>query len=166
MDSDDFRKAMRDVKPIGGPRRVSLRGPSPKPVARQRHLDELAALEESLGPLTPEDALDTGEELVYVREGLSRQVLRKLRRGHWAIQGVLDLHGMTREEAVPAVAEFLRHCRAHGKRCVRIVHGKGLGILKAKLRKWLPKREEVLAFCQAPAREGGSGALLVLLSKS
>jgi len=163
MASDEFRKAVSDVEPIEHPRRVSLKGPKPGPVAVQRHRDNAAALQESLGPISTDDALDTGEELVYLREGLSRQTLRKLRRGHWAIEDALDLHGMTREQAAAAMAGFLQQCLARGRRCVRIVHGKGTGVLRAKLGKWLPKREEVLAFCQAPAREGGSGAVLVLL---
>ncbi|HTL26981.1 MAG TPA: Smr/MutS family protein, partial [Burkholderiales bacterium] len=112
---------------------------------------------------------DSGEELVYLREGYSRQVLRRLRRGHWVVQDSLDLHGMTWQLAAEAVAQFLKENAASGARCVRIVHGKGRGsknrepVLKAKLRLWLPRREEVLGFCQAPAAHGGGGALLVLL---
>lgn len=167
---DEFRKAVRDVKPLERPRRIAPRTPAPRPVAVQRRRDELAVLEESLaGPVSIEDALDSGEELAYLREGLSRQVLRRLRRGHWVIQDALDLHGLTWSQAAVSVAQFLRECSARGARCVRIVHGKGLRsrnrepVLKGKLRKWLPLRQEVLAFCQAPAAEGGSGALLVLL---
>jgi DNA-nicking Smr family endonuclease len=100
---------------------------------------------------------------------MARQVLRRLRRGHWVIQEGLDLHGLNRDEAAVAVAAFLSRCAARGLRCVRIVHGKGLGspnrepVLKARLRNWLPRRQDVLAYCQAPASDGGSGALLVLL---
>ena len=116
-----------------------------------------------------DDALESGEELVYLREGLSRQILRRLRRGHWVVQDDLDLHGMNRAQAAISVAEFLRRCALHGRHCVRIVHGKGLGspnrepVLKHKLRNWLVMRDEVLAFCQAPQAHGGSGAVLVLL---
>ena len=164
MTSDEFRKAVADVKPLKRPKRVALGVPAPAPVARQHRRDELAALAESLeGPLSIDDALETGEELSYLREGMARETLRKLRRGHWSIQDGIDLHGMTRDQASAVVVEFLEQCLARGLRCVRIVHGKGLGILKAKLRKWLPQREEVLAYCQAPANDGGSGALLVLL---
>jgi DNA-nicking Smr family endonuclease len=163
-DHDEFRKAVGDVKPLARHKRAELRRPAPAPLPQQRRRDEAAALAESLqGPLAPEDALETGEELSYLRAGLARETLRKLRRGHWAVQAYVDLHGHTRAEAAEAVVAFLDDCLARHLRCVRIVHGKGLGILKAKLGKWLPRREEVLAFCQAPAREGGGGALLVLL---
>ncbi|MEO8145888.1 MAG: Smr/MutS family protein [Betaproteobacteria bacterium] len=164
MTSDEFRKAVAGVKPLKRPKRVVLKGTAPAPVARQHRLDELAALAESLqGPLSPEDALETGEELSFLRDGMARETLRKLRRGQWAVQDGVDLHGLTRDQATAAVVDFLDECLARGLRCVRIVHGKGLGILKARLGKWLPLREEVLAYCQAPANDGGSGALLVLL---
>ena len=166
----DFRDAVADVEPLARTERHAPTVPPPPPVPLQSRRDELAALAESLhGPISIDDALDSGEELVYLREGLSRQVLRRLRRGHWVVQDSLDLHGMNRVSAAEAVAEFLRSSAARGIRCVRIVHGKGRGsmnrepVLKAMLRKWLPRRDEVLGFCQAPAAHGGGGALLVLL---
>ena len=162
--SDEFGKAVAGVKPLKRQNRVALKAAAPAPVPHQHRRDEAAALAESLaGPLSIDDALDTGEELSYLREGMARETLRKLRRGHWAIQDGIDLHGLTRDQAAAIMVDFLNQCLARGRRCVRIVHGKGLGILKAKLRKWLPQRDEVLAYCQAPANEGGSGALLVLL---
>ena len=171
-DDDEFRRATRDVEPLPAPRRVRLSGPAVPPVPKQTRRDERAVLEESLrGPRSVDDAIESGEELVFLREGLSRQILRKLRRGHWVVQDDLDLHGMNRVQAAASVAEFLRRCRARRLRCVRIVHGKGLGsrnrepVLKGKLRKWLALRDEVLAFCQAPAADGGAGAVLVLLKE-
>ena len=168
-DDDDaalFRAAVGDAVPLRAPkRRVHAdRGAPPVPV--QSLLDEHSALAESRsGRLDPE----VEDEASFLREGLSRQVLRKLRRGHWVVQDDLDLHGLTRAEARAAVAGFLRESVRCARRCVRIVHGKGLGsknrepVLKGKVRAWLAQREEVLAFCQAPATHGGSGAVLVLL---
>jgi DNA-nicking Smr family endonuclease len=164
MTSDEFRRAVADVKPLKRPKRVALKARAPAPVPHQRKRDEAAVLAESLeGPLSAEEAFETGDELSFLREGMAQETLRKLRRGHWAIQGGIDLHGMTRKQASAVVVEFLEHCLSRGLRCVRIVHGKGLGILKAKLGKWLPQREEVLAYCQAPANEGGGGVVLLLL---
>jgi DNA-nicking Smr family endonuclease len=170
---EDFRRALVGVKPLSKPRRVPPRRDPPEPVPHQTRSDERAALAESLsGPISLDDAMDSGEELVFLRDGLSRQVLRKLRRGHWVVEENLDLHGMNRLEAAASVAEFLRHCVLRRVRCARIVHGKGLGsrnrepVLKGKLRKWLAQRDEVLAYCQAPATQGGGGALLVLLKSA
>jgi DNA-nicking Smr family endonuclease len=170
MADDDFRKAVADVRPLKPVRRATPAKPPALPVPVQTLRDERAALVESIErPVTPEEALESGEELVYLREGLSRQVLRRLRRGHWVVQAGLDLHGLNRFEAAVQVAEFLLLAAHRGQRCVRIVHGKGYGsknrepVLRNKLRGWLVPRDEVLAFCQAPAHEGGSGALLVLL---
>ncbi len=160
----EFKQAVADVTPLKRHKRVALQAPAPAPVPHQHRRDEAAALAESLeGPLSVEEALETDEELSYLREGMAHETLRKLRRVHWSVQDGVDLHGMTRNQAAAVVSDFLDQCLARGLRCVRIVHGKGLGILKAKLRKWLPQREEVLAFCQAPANDGGSGVLLVLL---
>src|SRR5919201_6910091 len=166
--SAEFRRAVADAEPLAPSKRIMHRQ-KVAPLARQRMRDERAALAESLaGPFSVDDALDAGNELVYLREGLQREVLRKLRRGHWVVEAELDLHGMNRHVAAVSVAEFLRHCRRRGRGCVRIVHGKGLGsrqrepVLKGLLRKWL-LREEVQAFSQAAAAQGGSGAVLVLL---
>ena len=165
-----FRAAVGDAVPLRAPARHPRAAPAGPAVAVQSLLDEHAALAESRdASLDVEAALETGEEASFLRDGLSRQVLRKLRRGHWVVQDQLDLHGMTRPEAREAVALFVREAVRRARRCVRIVHGKGLGsknrepVLKSKVRVWLARREEVLAFCQAPAAQGGGGALLVLL---
>ncbi|MBU6488443.1 MAG: Smr/MutS family protein, partial [Burkholderiales bacterium] len=107
--------------------------------------------------------------LFYCRPEIGHEVVRKLRRGHWIVQAQLDLHGMRREQAREALAEFIRESVKRGHRCVRVIHGKGLGsvgkepVLKGKVRAWLVQKAEVIAFCQARAHDGGAGAVLVLL---
>jgi DNA-nicking Smr family endonuclease len=171
VDRDLFRQAVADARPLPQHGKVLRRKEPPPPYPVQSHLDEHAALQESLSAgWTAEDWLESGEEPNFVRAGISRQVLRKLRSGAWVIQDQLDLHGFDRHQAREALAGFLASCVRRGVRCVRVIHGKGLGsknrepVLKAKVKYWLAQREEVLAYCQARPVDGGSGALLVLLS--
>jgi len=166
----DFYDAMQDVVPLAHAARVEHERPRPAPVPLQRLRDEESALRESLHTIARPDAgTATGEELLYVRPGIPRTVLRNLRRGHWVIREHFDLHGLTAPEARIATATFLAACVQRGVRCIRIVHGKGLRspnrepVLKRKLGHWLMQRDEVLAFCEARPTDGGSGAVVVLL---
>lgn len=172
-DSELLRAALADVKPLAHTNRASLIRPKPLPIAAQRERDEQEALRDTLSDSPAwEQGLESGEELLFRRDGLSQQHVRKLRRGHWKIQDHLDLHGLIATEARALTAAFLAHAIRNGLRCVRIVHGKGLSspnrepVLKKKLSGWLAQRDEVLAYCQAPQTEGGSGAVLVLLRGS
>ena len=169
-DAELFRRTIGDVKPLTPSGKAEPNTERPLPIPRQRMADEQAALEESLSDeFNVDTLLDTDGELSYARPGISGDILRKLRRGNWVIQAQLDLHGMRREEARDALGEFLRNAVKRGLRCVRVIHGKGLGsvnkepILKSKVRSWLVQKEEVIAFCQARAADGGAGALVVLL---
>lgn len=168
-----FREAVGDALPL----RPTGRKPPPfkrlKPLPLQTLRDEQQVLEDSLSDHIPwMDAMETGEELNFLRPGLARQTLRRLRSGHWVVEAQLDLHGYTSDEARVQLAEFLKQCKKRGLRCVRIIHGKGLRsrnkepVLKIKVKHWLMQREEVLAFCQARPVDGGGGAALVLLKAS
>lgn len=144
--------------------------PRPAPEARQRALDEEAALREALSDEIDVDTLlDTDDTLSFRRPDIGPDVLRRLRRGQWSVQGEVDLHGLTRDGAREALAGFLRAAVQQGLRCVRVVHGKGHGspgktpVLKGKVRGWLVQKSEVVAFTQARAAQGGAGALIVLL---
>jgi DNA-nicking Smr family endonuclease len=172
-DAELFRRSIGEVAPLPDVNKVLDHGPRPLPIARQHLADERAALEESLSDeFSVETLLDTDEALSFARNGIGPDTLRKLRRGHWVIQNQLDLHGMRTDEAREALTLFLRNAFKRGQRCVRIIHGKGLGsvnkepVLKNKVRNWLVQKEEVIAFCQARAADGGSGALVVLLKAS
>lgn len=173
IDADLFRQTVGNVAPLSPVDKVMAEAPRPLPIARQHLADERAALQESLSDeFNVDTLLETDEALSFARDGIGQDTVRKLRRGHWIIQNQLDLHGMRRDEAREALAEFLRNASRRGLRCVRVIHGKGLGsvnkepVLKNKVRSWLVQKEEVLAFCQARAADGGSGALVVLLKAS
>jgi len=173
VDRELFLSALQDVTPIASPGRAQLDRPRPRPIAAKRLQDEQAVLIDSLSDAPAwESGLENGDELVFLRNGLSLQDLRRLRRGHWVVQDHLDLHGLTALEARTELSGFLANCKRRGFRCVRIVHGKGLRspnrepVLKRKVAGWLMQRDEVLAYCQAPRTEGGGGAVLVLLRGS
>jgi DNA-nicking Smr family endonuclease len=170
QEADVFQNAVKHVKPIRQPNRAAIAVAKPLPIPQQHLRDEASALQESVSDeMDIERLLDTDEHLSYRRNGISPAILHKLRRGHWTIQDQIDLHGMRRDEAREMLGSFLRECIKHNFRCVRVIHGKGLGspnqepVLKNKVRVWLVQKEEVLAFCQARAADGGSGALVVLL---
>jgi DNA-nicking Smr family endonuclease len=165
-----FREAVADALPLSWDR-VHHEPPPPPAIPRHSQQDAAAVLAETLhSPDLLDLQLEGGDEASWLRPGLSRNVLRDLRRGRWVIQAKLDLHGMNRDEARLAVAHFLHDCQQKDLRCARIVHGKGLGspgrepILKKLVSGWLAQKREVLAYCQARAAEGGAGAVVVLLT--
>ncbi len=167
---DLFEKLFSNITRLPEHGRVIHPRPKLKPIPLQRLRDERAALADSLSDhITWDIGIETGEELVYLRNGLSQQTVKKLRRGHWVIQDELDLHGLTSLEARAMLIEFLNMCERNGARCVRIIHGKGLRsknrepVLKTKVANWLIQRDEVLALCQARQVDGGGGAVIGLL---
>lgn len=115
------------------------------------------------------DRLEGGDEASYLRNDLAQSVLRDLRRGRWVIHDEIDLHGLNRDEARHLLSVFLFECLHTGKRCVRVIHGKGLSlpgrqsILRQLVRGWLMQRNEILAYCPSRPQDGGEGALMVLL---
>src|SRR5512134_57263 len=168
--ASEFRDAVADVTPLTIRSRVEHDRPPHPPLPKKRWEDDQQVLVASVSDEFEIDTLlHTDDELSFRRPGIGPDVLRKLRRGEWVIQDQVDLHGCRTEEARELLASFLRAAMKRGLRCVRIVHGKGLGsrdrqpVLKGKTRVWLAQRDEVLAFCQARPAEGGSGALVVLL---
>ena len=168
--ADEFRAAVGAVTPLAIRQRVEHDRPPHPPVAHKRLEDDQQVL---IASVSDEFEIDTllhpDADLSFRRPGLGPDVLRKLRRGEWVIQDHLDLHGLRVDEARELLGQFLREALRRGLRCVRVVHGKGLGskdrqpVLKGKARVWLAQRDEVIAFCQARPAEGGSGALVVLL---
>ena len=168
-----FERAVGPVVRLPARNRAEVHSPRPLPHPRQRERDEAAVMRAALSDeFDAESLMETDDQLSYRRVGIGDDVLKKLRRGVWVTQGQIDLHGLTRDAAREALAGFLIDAGKRGWRCVRVVHGKGLGspgrqpVLKGKVRSWLAQRQEVLAFTQARGPDGGAGALIVLLDSS
>ena len=157
-----FRAAVGAVKPLPEQNRIT-----PQKLPRQLLLRAPAT-----PPSIPDTLFDSGVENApdeFLHNGLSRMTLRKLRRGHWPVQDSLDLHGNNSDAARKLLQEFLHEAAQCRLRCVLVIHGKGMnsrggeGLLRKLTRHWLAQHPDVLAYCDAPPRDGCSGAVLVLL---
>lgn len=169
-ESNLFRNSMGNVAPLPQQTRLAPSAPPAPMTPRQQEEDDRAVLRESLSDLFEVDALmDDAPVLSYTRPGVGPDVVRKMLKGHWPIQDDLDLHGLRRDAARDGLGEFLRQATRRTLRCVRVIHGKGLGsrsqepVLKSMVHSWLVQKDEVIAFCVARRSEGGDGALVVLL---
>ncbi len=165
-----FAASVGEVVPLRQATRALLHGAPPEAIPRQREADEAAVMLQALSDeFDVESLLETDDALSFRRRGIGPEVVRKLRRGVWAVQAQLDLHGMRRDEAREQLGAFLINAERTGLRCVRVIHGKGNGspgkepVLKGKVKSWLVQKNQVIAFAQARASDGGHGALLVLL---
>ncbi len=172
-EKDLFIRAAGKVKPLPDKRRALLKKEQKAPQAMQYQRDEKAVLIEAISDeFDVGTLLDADDHLSFRRPGIGPDVTRKLRRGDWSIQRQIDLHGLRRDEAREQLSFFIREAFKQGIRCVRVVHGKGLGspgkapVLKSRVHSWLVQKNEVLAFVQAKPAEGGAGALVVLLMAS
>lgn len=160
---------MADVRKHAPSSRVRRKPPTPSPRPRSREADDKAVIREVLyGPFDA-DMADDVDALHHRGPGIQDRVWRRLKRGGYHIGGELDLHGLNREQAYLAVADFITRSRESDVRCIRIIHGKGLRssghgpVIRRLLGGWLRRRNEVLAFCPAQRADGGSGATYVLL---
>jgi len=172
-DASAFRAAVRDVKPLVQlPAAAGLA--KAKPRARVRRAAEAVENIDDVMPLIPtaastEEAAAGSAALSFHRAGVRIQVMRRLRRGLYPIEDELDLHGLNQSVARDRLADFIARSRDSGRRCVRIIHGKGSRsgvrgpVLKTAVNLWLRRHMDVMAFISARAIDGGTGALYVLL---
>ena len=150
------------IEPQKPPRRPLMRAPAPPPAIPDTLSDGYQTISSS--GFAAGNAPDE-----FLRNGLPRMTLRKMRRGYWPVQDSLDLHGSNGDAARRLLQEFLHEAALRGLRCVLVIHGKGMNsrggeaVLRRLTRHWLIQRPDVLAYCDAPPRDGGSGAVLVLL---
>ena len=175
MSNDDsdrrlFRDAVSGVAPVAQPR-IAPKRSRPAPVPAQSKRDEQAVVRALETGLEDPPDCETGEEIAWLRAGVQRAVLRKLRRGDFSVTCELDLHGHTVASAQAVLSAFLHQARRQDHRCIRIIHGKGLRspgktpVLKNKVYGWLRRRDEVLAIATARPQDGGSGAVYVILKR-
>ena len=163
-----FRKMVGKIRPVKQDK-IHPHRQRRKPIPEQTLRDQREVLDSLLSDEYEPADIETGDELLYTRPGLQHSVVRKLRRGQYAIEAELDLHGATVAQAREAVNTFLANARAQDKHVVRIIHGKGkssegkLPVLKGKVNSWLRQKSEVLAFCSARPNDGGTGAVYVLI---
>lgn len=162
-DLDTFQKAVQGTKPLTQGK-VRLAAQKQK-IAKKRETfeDEPAFFDGG----DPRENVQADDFIEYKCEGVSHKILRKLSKGQYNVDAVLDLHRRTIEEARTAVNHFLHECLRRKLKSVLIVHGKGkpgsLPALKNQLNYWLRQAHPVLAFCSAAPRHGGNGAVYVLL---
>jgi DNA-nicking Smr family endonuclease len=170
-ESELWRTAMRDAKPLKRQRAAAKKAATVAPPAEPAAKPAPA---KRLPPPAPASPLAKPPELALGRSaGVDKRLAERLKRGQLTIEGMLDLHGLTQEEAHRQLDGFLAHAAHGGRRCVLVITGKGVwrsesGILKEMVPRWLneaPNRARVLAIATAQPRHGGSGALYVLLKR-
>ncbi len=168
-----FRQTMGDVTPIKAPDIYQHQRPvttAPRSQPRQ-DINSMADAMQHMEQWSDEfeaNPWDDGEAASYAVKGSSPDLLSKLRKGQWPVQAYLDLHGMQRDQARSALADFLKRSRRAKLRSVCIIHGKGINsrqpaVLPGKVRNWLTQSDSVQAFCPASPHDGGAGAVHVLL---
>ncbi len=166
-----FRKAVGKIKPLKQDN-IVINKPKTSPNPSKTEGNDRAVMQELLDSEFDQNLLERGDELSYSKPGVQKQTLRKLRRGQYQIEAELDLHGMTVAVAKTALSEFLGQCLARSQRCVRIIHGKGIGsknkkpVIKNKLNNWLRHQDNVMVFCSARQIDGGTGAIYLLLKRN
>jgi DNA-nicking Smr family endonuclease len=164
-----FAEAIGPVRRLAADDRVAESRPLPAPEPLQSLLDEARVPGELMHSAIDPAAIEVGEEISYLRDGLSPKLLRQLKRGHFSIADEIDLHQMNAAVARAVIKEFLDDNKRLGQLCVKIIHGKGLRsraegpVLKRMVDGMLRQRADVLAFASARPAEGGTGAVIVLL---
>jgi DNA-nicking Smr family endonuclease len=164
---EEFQRSIGPVKKLHHDKTVPVRQPPPprpRTTVEPEKYDSFDHLSDSIA----DEPVSAGDSLFFARPGLQQRQLQRLRRGQLAVGAELDLHGMTAAEARKALGEFIALCLDQHIRSVHIIHGKGYGagkapVLKNRLNAWLRQHHDVLAFSSAQLRDGGTGALYVLL---
>ncbi|MDP1772314.1 MAG: Smr/MutS family protein [Methylobacter sp.] len=169
-DSDLFRQTIGKVHAVKNDKVQLTADNKPRPYPKAQAVN----LEGHLNATAEFDVEKLGIEdsVSYTAPGLQHNVLKKLRKGQFGLDAEIDLHGLNSNEAKRQLLHFLHYSVKNGCRCVHIVHGKGYRsednhpVLKNNLNLWLRQHQDVQAFCSAPPKDGGTGAVFVLLRLS
>lgn len=170
-DSDLFRQTIGNVQPVKSDKAVLTPANKPKPYPKPTVINVDGHLIDTSTSLAIEK-VGIEDSLSFLNTGLQTNVLKKLRRGFFGLDAEIDLHGLNSEEAKRQLLNFLHRCVEEGCRCVHIVHGKGHRspdnhpVIKNNLNVWLRQHKDVQAFCSAAPKNGGTGAVVVLLQLS
>jgi DNA-nicking Smr family endonuclease len=179
-DRDLWRRAVADVVPLRGRRgspAPSPPAPPPPPLPAPVAPPDLPA--PAGRRLTPAPAAARHKPPLLeagVAVDIDIRSVERLKRGRMAIDGRIDLHGMTQAEAHSALQGFVASAVAGGRRCVLVITGRGAwgeeratrGVLRRMVPRWLNEpqiRPHVLAFTEAHPKDGGAGALYLLLRR-
>ena len=166
-DSDLFSQTIGKVKAVESNTLILTTNKKPKPYPKEKTLKPINSFE-GLADLEVEK-LYQEDSLSFIAPGLQKNVLKKLRKGYFGFDATIDLHGLTSQEAKHQLSRFLHFSIEDGYRCVHIIHGKGYRssndqpVLKNDINVWLRQHENVQAFCSTPPKNGGTGAVFVLL---
>ena len=168
-DANLFRDTMKDVKPLRNDRIT----PQTQPIKvnipvtdSHNHTNQKYVVSDYV------DWVDADETLEFCHGGLQHKTLNKLRRGEIAMQSRLDLHGKTAEQAGQALSNFIANSYTRGIRYVLIIHGRGKStfaqqpVIKSHVNQWLRSDARVVAFVSASPKDGGAGALYVVLKRN
>jgi len=168
-DSELFRHTIGKVRSVISDKVLLTPENKPRPYPVAISADSYAAAWKSGAAAIEVEKVGLEDSLSFIAPGLQNNVLKKLRRGYFGIDAEIDLHGLNSNEAQRQLLHFLRSCVEDGCRCVHIVHGKGYRsadnypVLKNNLNLWLRQHKDVQAFCSASPKNGGTGAVIVLL---
>lgn len=167
---DVFREAMTGVSPLQNDK---MHHDSSKPKVKRIQLEEQTLeIHDPLSDQLDVEETEPEELLSYCANGIQKSVFRKLRSGSYRISDELDLHGATIKQAKQILLYYLQEVPQFENCCIRIIHGKGhrsgnnKPVIKTYVNHWLCEHERVLAFHTAKPRDGGAGAVYVLLKRN
>lgn len=167
-DKEEFMQEIGLVKPLKHDK-VNLKKTQHKPIS----MPTPASLEHTqyLSALSTTDIANAADIIEYRQNGVNQKTFSHLKRGHYPIQATLDLHGMTISQSEGLYINFMQTCAQHNYRHILLIHGKGSHtpdtnpVIKNKVNQWLRINTNVLAFCSAQPKHGGSGAVYVLFKR-